>query len=271
MQDTGVFNGADEILALDGISAGYRRRPVVHDVRLGPLPPASITALVGPNGAGKSTLLKGLAGAMPVRGRAMLGSRDLIAMTPRDRARLVAHMPQALPDRVALTVLDAVIGALRAGPAGDPPPGTPKGDAERAVAVLDRLGITALALQPLDTLSGGQRQMAALAQALVRDPRVLLLDEPTSALDLRHQYRVMATVADLARERALQVIVVLHDLDLACRWAHHIAVLGQGRLHAFGTPAEAVTPRILHDVWGVAARVDARDDGRVRVEVEGLA
>lgn len=261
-----------DLLSLHGATAGYRRRPVVRDVDLGPLPPASITALVGPNGAGKSTLLKGLAGAMPMAGRVMLGATDLLALAPKARARLVAHMPQALPDRVALTVLDAVIGARRASPAGAPTPELADlDDTDRAVAVLDRLGIADLALEPLDRLSGGQRQMAALAQALVRDPRILLLDEPTSALDLRHQFQVMATVAALARERGMQVIVVLHDIDLACRWADRIAVLGRGRLTAFGPPATAITPAILRDVWGVAASVTPDERGRVRVQVEGLA
>jgi iron complex transport system ATP-binding protein len=165
-----------------------------------------------------------------------------------------------------------VIGARRASPAGAPTPELADlDDTDRAVAVLDRLGIADLALEPLDRLSGGQRQMAALAQALVRDPRILLLDEPTSALDLRHQFQVMATVAALARERAMQVIVVLHDIDLACRWADRIAVLGRGRLTAFGPPATAITPTILRDVWGVAASVTPDERGRVRVQVEGLA
>ena len=142
-------------------------------------------------------------------------------------------MPQTLPQRVALTVLEAVIAALRASPLADRDrPADER--ATRAVAVLERVGIADLALEPLDHLSGGQRQLASLAQAIVREPAVLLLDEPTSALDLRHQVVVMTLVREFAAEGRI-VIVVVHDLSLAARWADQVVVLEQGR--AVGPPA----------------------------------
>src|SRR5699024_5549091 len=99
-------------------------------------------------------------------------------------------------------------------------------DARRiAMETLERLGIAGLAMRGLDELSGGQRQLASLAQAIARNPAVLLLDEPTSALDLAHQHRVMSAVQELGRERGTITIVVLHDIALACRWCERILVL----------------------------------------------
>jgi iron complex transport system ATP-binding protein len=222
--------------------------------------------LVGPNAAGKSTLLRALAGLMKSSGEIRLGGLDVNAMSATERAAAITYMPQSLPQRVALTVMEAVLSALRASPSqGD-------GDAaalrRRAVDALDRLAIGQLALRSLDELSGGQRQMASLAQAIVREPKVLLLDEPTSALDLHYQYRVMSRVRELARERGIITVVVLHDISLACRWADRIVVLSDGAIAAAGKPAEAITPDILARVYGVEARVETCSRGVPQVLVD---
>ncbi|WP_255440476.1 ABC transporter ATP-binding protein [Paracoccus sp. MC1854] len=164
-------------------------------------------------------------------------------------------MPQTLPSGAALSVLETVIATRSASSEGT-------GADRAAIAVLDRLGIGDLAL---DRLSGGQRQMAGLARALVRDPALLLLDEPTSALDMDRQVRLVTEVRRVAAEGG----VVLHDLALAAQWADRIAVLHRGRLHSFGTPAEVVTPKMLADVHGVEARVERCSHGRLMVLIDG--
>lgn len=254
-------------LQITGLSAGYRQRPVLSDLTLAPIEPGRVTALVGPNGAGKSTLLRALAGLLPARGSVRLGTEELLGLPLADYAGRVTYMPQALPQRVALTVLEAVIGALRASPVSGWATSS-RAIRERALATLDRVGIAELAMEPLDSLSGGQRQLASLAQAVVREPRLLLLDEPTSALDLRHQAVVMRLVRELAMEGRI-AMVVMHDLDLAVRWAEHVVVLDGGRAFAEGPPESAITPISLAHVYGVHARVERCTRGRLRVVVDG--
>lgn len=237
-------------LTVEALSAGYGRRPVVSGVTLPPLAAGTVTVLAGPNGAGKSTLLRAIAGFLPASGALWLDDRDLLAMKPAARARAVGFMPQALPGDVGLTALDSVMTALKVSQ-----PECPVGAArERAVGTLNRLGILPLALERLGRLSGGQKQLASLAQAIAADPRLLLLDEPVSALDLRHQFHVMRTIRALAEEGRI-VIAVLHDLEMAARWADTIAVLRGGKLFCAGAPREVVTSDMLRHVYRVEARV----------------
>lgn len=241
-------------LHVSDLNAGYRGRAVLRNLTLAPVKRGHVTALVGPNAAGKTTLLRVLAGLLPGQGQVQYAGRDLLSLDVAERAKVVSYMPQALPERVSLTIIESVIGSLKASDTLVMNDGVPPAD--RAIAVLDRLGIADIALSPLDRLSGGQRQLAGLAQSLVRDPQILLLDEPTSALDLRHQVTVMRTVRALAEDGKI-IVCVLHDLSQAARWADEVIVLSQGALYRQGAPAETVTPSMLSDVYGVVARVDA--------------
>lgn len=252
-------------LQVGGLSVHYRRRAVLQDLSMPALAPGRVLALVGPNGAGKSTLLRALAGLVPAQGRVVHGDCDLLALNPQARAALVGFMPQQLPAGSSLTVLEATLAALH-GCA----PRSGESQVARALSVLQSLGVQDLAMRALDELSGGQRQMAGLAQAVVRDCPVLLLDEPVSALDLAYQWRVLDTVRALARE-GRTVVMVLHDLTLAAQWADDVAVLQQGRLLAFGTPAQAITPQVLRNAYGVQARVGQCAQGRLYVMVDGPA
>ncbi|WP_068635257.1 ABC transporter ATP-binding protein [Thauera butanivorans] len=246
------------------LTVSYRNRPVLGDLSLPPLLPGQLVALVGPNATGKSTLLRALARLVPASGQARWDGQDLLAMPAAALARTIGYMPQSLPETAALNVLEVTLTAMqaRALPARE--------EELAAMAVLERLGIDDLAMRRLDQLSGGQRQVAALAQAIARDSPILLLDEPTSALDLRHQWRVMDTVRRLADGGHL-VITVLHDLALAAQWADHILVIHRGRLHACGTPQAAITPEMLRTVYGVEARVQHCERGRTMVLIDGPA
>lgn len=254
-------------LEIRDFSAGYSHRKILSHLSLQPMFPGQVTALVGPNGAGKSTLLRSIAGLLPSQGTLLLGGRDLSHASLADRTRYISFMPQALPQPVALTVLEASMNALMVSPQ--------RSDRQtlhdahlRSMEVLERIGIADIALERLDRLSGGQRQLASLAQAIVRNPELLLLDEPTSALDLRHQVLVMSLVRDFARSGRI-AIVVLHDLNLAARWSDHVVVLQKGAVHIAGSPAEAFTPRVLGDVYQVEARVEPCSLGSVQVLVDG--
>lgn len=252
-------------LHVSGISAGYRGREVLAGLSLTPLAPGTITAIIGPNGAGKSTLLRAVAGLVPAGGRIGLDGDDLLAMRPSARAARIGFMPQTLPSGVGLSVLETVISALKATDSLEPAAAVER----RAVAVLERLGILHLALEPLDRLSGGQRQMASLAQAVAREPQLLLLDEPTSALDLRHQVQVIKAVRRFAAQGRI-VVIVLHDLAFAARWSDHVVVLDQGGLDSEGRPAEVVTPQMLQRVYGIHARVERCSAGSIQIMTDDL-
>ena len=253
-------------LAVRDLHAGYGPRTVLHDLTLPPIAAGHITALVGPNGAGKSTLLRVLAGLLPARGSVKLGERELNGASIDAHASHVSFMPQLQPQRVALTVFESVLAALKASPFSGRAVDTAEAR-QRTVAVLERVGIGGLALEPLTHLSGGQRQLASLAQAIVRQPDVLLLDEPTSALDLGHQATVMGLVAELAREGRI-VVAVVHDLALAARWAGEVVVMHEGRLDTAGPPDRAITPDMLARVYGVRARVEPCTRGTLQVIVD---
>ena len=253
-------------LTISNLSVAYGSRQIIENLDLAELPPGNVVALVGPNAAGKSTLLRALAGLVPASGRIMLGRRDLLAISRMERSGLVGFMPQNLPSGVGLSVMETVIAALRiAAPQhGEQMLG------RRAVGVLERLGIIDIALEPLDRLSGGQRQICALAQALAGDPALLLLDEPTSALDLSHQFQVMRTVCEVARS-GRTVVVILHDLALAAKWADSVVVLKRGGLYTQGAPVDAITSAMLADVYAIAADTVALPSGALGIDVKGLA
>lgn len=255
-------------LAVTDLHAGYPRRPVLEGLTLEPLPASALTALVGPNAAGKSTLLRALAGLLPASGSVRLGADELLTLTLVERARRVALMPQSLPGGVRLTVLEGVLAALQVSPLLQTPRPERGAPVARALDTIERVGLADQALVPLDELSGGQRQLASLAQALVRDADLLLLDEPVSALDLRHQVRVMRVLREVAADGAV-VVAVLHDLDLAARWADHTVVLGpRGVGHVQGAPSAAITPATLARLYGVTARVERCSQGQLRVAVD---
>ena len=239
-------------LELRRLSAGYPRRPVLEGLDLECIAPGTLAALAGSNAVGKSTLLKAIAGLRPVHGQVLLDGTDLATLTPRDRLRRVGYLPQALPQASSLVAYEAMLSALRASR-----PDLGGAQSEDAIArIFAMLGLDALALRPLNELSGGQRQMIGLAQVLVRTPRLLLLDEPTSALDLRWQLQVLQTVrAQVAEGRTLALIAV-HDLNLALRFCDRIVVLGQGRVLAAGRPADVLTPELLRTAYGVRARIE---------------
>jgi iron complex transport system ATP-binding protein len=253
-------------LSIDALSVRYGKREVLRGLSAGPLARGEITALLGPNGSGKSTLLRTLAGLIaPSAGSLVLDGAPLTLTVAGARSHSVVYLPQSLPAGVRLGVLESVVVAGRAGRSA-----SPVGIAQ-AHDALERLGISALAGRSLDELSGGQRQLVGIAQALVRDPQVLLLDEPCSALDLNHQFQVMQTLRDVTRERAIVTVVVLHDINAAVRSCDRAMLLHQGRIARFGAPAEVVTADSLAEVFRVRARIEPCSRGQLQVLIDGLA
>jgi iron complex transport system ATP-binding protein len=213
------------------------------------LAPGQITAIVGPNGAGKSSLLLGLAGLLePAGGRVTLDGGPLAALTPRARAQSIGYLPQS-PD-IAWDVAVENLVALGRLPWRDRGTGAIE-------AVLAALELEELRCRPVSQLSGGERARVLLARVLAGTPRWILADEPLAALDLAHQLGLIAHLRACAhggQGPETGVVVVLHDLGIAMNHADRVLVLKDGRLIADGPPALALSPDVIAQGWGVAAR-----------------
>jgi iron complex transport system ATP-binding protein len=213
-----------------------------------------IVSLVGPNGSGKSTLLRALGRVLkPRRGTVYLDGRAMREWPTREVARKLALLPQGPTLAADLSVHELVwLGrSPHQGLLGLPT----REDHEAVRWAIEETGITALAGRRLSELSGGERQRVWVAMALAQQPQVLLLDEPTTFLDLNHQLELLDLIRYLNREHGLTVVMVLHDLNQAARYARRVVVLKEGEIYADGPPAEVLTPETLRDVFGVEGQV----------------
>lgn len=238
-------------LAARGLTAGYPGRRVIEDLDL-EIAPGRITMIIGANACGKSTLLSVLARVnAPLGGRVELDGVDIATIARRRFAQNVGLLPQhpSAPD--GLTVAELVSrgrhphrGVFQRWSAGD---------TARVDDAMAKTGVAGLADRPVGDLSGGQRQRVWIAMALAQEPRILLLDEPTTFLDLSHQIEVLDLLRTLNRTDGTTIVVVLHELNLAARYADDLVVMSHGRIVAHGRPADVLT----RDVVAQAFELDA--------------
>jgi len=244
-------------LGIDTFGVCYGTAPVIRrfsDTWQG----GEVTALIGCNGAGKSTLLKALAGLLPASGSVSL---DGACLRPDECGARIAYMPQETGATSSLTVLEVVLlGRMRSLGMR-----VPTGLIAEAVSALDAFGLATLQTRRIDEISGGQRQLVFLTQALFRAPRVLLLDEPTAALDLRHQLLVLESLRNLAASTGTIIAMALHDLNLAAQFADRLVALHDGGLRAAGHAEEVLTGPNLMDIYGIEAEVVRVGGARLQV------
>ncbi|MEZ2121759.1 MULTISPECIES: ABC transporter ATP-binding protein [unclassified Corynebacterium] len=239
-------------LRVRGLTAGYGNTEILHGIDTD-IPAGRITALIGPNGCGKSTLLSCFSTLLPYGGSVLLDDRDLGCVPRRERARLLALLPQAPTAPDGLTVAQLVARGRHPHQSWWSQWST-RDEAEVGRA-LEITGVRDLAERTLDQLSGGQRQRVWIAMTLAQDTPTLLLDEPTTYLDLAHSIDVLSLVRSLCDEAGKTIVMVLHDLNLAVRYADHLLVMGEGKIAARGTPGEVMSPEMLRDVFGLKARI----------------
>ncbi|MEO3749142.1 ABC transporter ATP-binding protein [Streptomyces sp. B6B3] len=242
-------------LRADQLRLAYGERLVVDRLDL-VVPPGRITAIVGANACGKSTLLRALARLLTPRdGAVVLDGQALRSLPTRELARRLGILPQSPVAPEGLTVIDLVSR-------GRSPHQTwwrqwSRAD-ERAVhGALAATGMAELADRAVDELSGGQRQRAWLAMAVAQGTPVMLLDEPTTYLDLAHQIDVLDLITDLNRQDGRTIVMVLHDLNQACRYADHLVAMKSGRVVAEGPPERVITEDVVADVFDLRCRIDA--------------
>ncbi|MFJ2647859.1 ABC transporter ATP-binding protein [Streptomyces sp. NPDC087420] len=245
--------GAGPDLRAEGVRLAYDNRIVVDHLDVA-IPPGRITAIVGANACGKSTLLRALARLLsPREGTVRLDGRSLHSIPTRELAQRLGILPQGPVAPEGLTVID-LVGRGRS------PHQTwwrqwSKGDEQAVHDALRATAMTDLADRPVDELSGGQRQRAWIAMAVAQGTPVLLLDEPTTYLDLAHQIDVLDLITDLNRHENRTIVMVLHDLNQACRYADHVIAMKSGTIVAEGPPAEVITAKTVEEVFGLRCQV----------------
>ncbi|HWM04783.1 MAG TPA: ABC transporter ATP-binding protein [Actinophytocola sp.] len=240
-------------LRAEGLRLAYDDRVVVPDLSL-LVPPGRISVIVGANACGKSTLLRALARLLtPRAGAVLLDGRSVHSQPTRQVARQLGILPQAPVAPEGLTVIDLVTR-------GRSPHQSwwrqwSSADEEAVLSALRATELTDLADRPVDELSGGQRQRAWIAMAVAQQTPMLLLDEPTTFLDLAHQIDVLDLVVDLNRTESRTIVMVLHDLNQACRYADHVIAMKQGEIVTQGTPVEVITPAVVAEVFDLHCQV----------------
>jgi iron complex transport system ATP-binding protein len=245
-------------LRLSGVTVRFGERTALAEVDF-EVPRGQFVALAGPNGSGKTTLLRSALGFLvPDAGTVELFGSEVAGLSFAERARRVAWVPQGESPRDDVPLFDYVLygryahlGWLE---------GEASVDRQKAVEALRAVGLEDRARDGILSVSGGERQRAILARALVQEAPLVLLDEPTSHLDIAHQLDILTRVRELSRARGVTVVAALHDLNLAARFSDRIVVLSRGRRVADGVPSVVISEELLARVWGVVA--DLRRDPR---------
>jgi iron complex transport system ATP-binding protein len=248
-------------LEVRALSVDLGARRVLQGIDLS-LEPGCLTALIGPNGAGKTTLLRAMAGLVrPTAGDVALNGSSVARMRASERARAIAYLPQG--GGVAWPLPVASVVALGRLPFGEKPYELPAKGREAVEAALRSVALESFESRPATSLSGGERARMLLARALATQAPVLLADEPVAALDPRHQLIVLDVLKAHARAGAT-VVAILHDLNLAARFADRIVLLDQGKIEASGPPEAVLTEARLAASFGIRANV-AIEEGRLLV------
>ncbi|MCR8693823.1 ABC transporter ATP-binding protein [Rhodococcus pyridinivorans] len=244
---------ATHTLIAENLELGYGNRTVVENLDL-QVPPGRITCIVGANACGKSTLLRSMSRLLSPRGgHVLLDGKDVHRLPAKKLARTLGLLPQSPIAPEGIVVADLV------GRGRHPHQRVlSRWSREDDAAVADALAAThttELAERSVDELSGGQRQRVWIAMVLAQQTDLLLLDEPTTFLDVSHQVEVLDLLTDLNRDRGTTIVMVLHDLNLAARYADHLVAMADGSIYASGDPSEVLTGETVKAVFGLDSRV----------------
>ena len=218
------------------------------------IPTQAITAIIGPNGCGKSTLLKALARILiPEKGKVEVNEVDIHSQSTKEIARQIGLLPQNPRSPDGITVSDLIQrgryphqGIFRQ---------WSREDEASVNNALSLTGLTTFSDKPIDELSGGQRQRVWIAMLLAQETPIMLLDEPTTHLDIAHQIEVLDLLKELTRQHNRTIVMVLHDINLAVRYADNLIAMRDGKIKTFGEPHNVVTAQMMHEVFSIQAQI----------------
>lgn len=248
-------------LSVNELKFLYRNRTVLKKIGFS-IRSGEVVAILGPNGVGKTTLLKCMNKILqPKGGSVLLDSVDLLNLDTKEIARRVGYVPQRI-ETGRLTAFDAVLLGRTPHIGWD----VKQKDLEIADSILKKLHMDSLRMSYIDEMSGGELQKVAIARALVQEPKILLLDEPTSNLDLKNQVEILTTIRDIARDHDIAVVMTMHDLNQALRYADEFIFLKDGSVRVHGD-SEVVTADIIEEVYGLPVMIG--ELGGVRCVIPG--
>jgi iron complex transport system ATP-binding protein len=244
-------------LTLNDVGAYYGKKLTISGFTTGPFTAGEIVAVIGPNAAGKSTLFKRIAG--------LIKGPGVVDIETTKGKHAISYMPQDTGANAVLTVYESILLARKQGS------GWAVGDTALVLIdhVMDTLNIRPIAFRDLGALSGGQRQLVSIAQTLVREPDVMLMDEPTSALDLHRQVEVLSFMQMRARMMGMIVLIAIHDLNQALRFADKALLIADGQMRACGPSGEVITAQMLRQIYKVDARIEKCSRSFDHVIVDG--
>jgi iron complex transport system ATP-binding protein len=251
------YEGVSGLSALETreLSVSYGNQYIFEDMNL-QIDKGTITVLIGSNGCGKSTLLRTMARLLkPQKGNVLLEGQRIAALPTKEVAKQMALLPQGPTAPEGLTVFQLVKQGRY--PYQSWLQQWSKEDERCVRQALETTGMSELAERTVDSLSGGQRQRAWIAMILAQGTDIVLLDEPTTYLDLTHQVEVLDLLFELNAREKRTIVMVLHDINLACRYAHQIVAIRDGKVYAQGAPEEVVTADMIEAVFQMKSQVIA--------------
>lgn len=235
------------------LTLSYGELPIIENLDL-VIPKGQVTVLIGGNGSGKSTLLRSMARLLkPDGGSVVLDGSPIAKMSTKEVARQLAILPQGPTAPEGLTVLQLVKQGRY--PHQNWLKQWSEEDERMVTRALRATGMDSFADRPVDSLSGGQRQRAWIAMTLAQGTKTILLDEPTTYLDLTHQIEVLDLLFELNEHENRTIVMVLHDINLACRYAHHIVAVKDKTVYASGDPEAIVNEQLIRHVFDMECRI----------------
>ena len=240
-------------LTINELSTSYGKQKILNQVSA-IVSHGELVALIGPNGAGKSTLIKAISGVLPINsGSIYIDGQNLLQLDPRERAKLVSVIPQARHLPPAFTTHEVVLMGRTPyiGWLGK----VSQSDELIVKDAMIRTSVDQLENRRMDELSGGEQQRVLVARAIAQNPKLLLLDEPTTHLDVQYQIHLLEIITSLAHQDQLAVLMAIHDLNLAARFADRVILLVDGEIRASGGCEGVLTPEILSEAYQVPISV----------------
>ena len=220
-----------------------------------------LISILGPNGVGKSTFMYTINKILePTSGRVLINGKDVMEMSFKDIAKIIAYVPQSSGETFAMTVMDTVLMGRY------PHSGyqVTQEDMEIAADCLQKMHMGEFALRAFNELSAGQHQRVMIARGMAQMPELMMLDEPTSNLDIYHQIYTMKLLREIAHQRGIMVLVICHDLNIAAKYSDRVIMMSEGSIYAFGTPEEVFTKENVAKVYDVGCEV-IEDQGRPHI------